>query len=53
MPMTELPAELNKLIADDRRVAFNLWTQPEAQQAKALVSFNAVTLGMGDGAGGA
>ncbi len=45
-PMTELPAELNKVIADDRRLAFNLWTQPAAEQAKALVSFNAVTLGL-------
>jgi Xaa-Pro aminopeptidase len=45
--MTEMPAELNKLIADDRRLAFNLWTQPAAEQAKALVSFTAVTLGLG------
>ena len=45
--MTELPAELNKVIAADRREAFNLWTQPDAEQAKALVSFNAVTLGLG------
>ena len=45
--MTELPAELNKVIVADRREAFNLWTQPDAEQAKALVSFNAVTLGLG------
>ncbi len=45
--MTEMPVELNKLIAADRRLAFNLWTQPDAEQAKALVSFNAVTLGLG------
>jgi len=44
--MTELPAELNKLIAADRRLARDVWAQPEAPQAKALVSFNAVTLGM-------
>ena len=45
--MTALPAELNKLIVADRRLAFNLWTQPAAEQAKALVSFTAVTLGLG------
>ncbi len=51
--MTELPAELNKLIADDRRLAFNLWTQPAAEQAKALVSFNCSHAGIGFGSGGA
>ncbi|MDE3189172.1 MAG: aminopeptidase P family protein, partial [Acidobacteriota bacterium] len=45
-PMTALPAELNKLVAADRKLVWNLWTQPEAQQARALVRFNAVTLGM-------
>jgi Xaa-Pro aminopeptidase len=45
--MTALPAELNKLIVADRRLAFNLWTQPDAEQAKSLVSFTAVTLGLG------
>ena len=44
-PMAALPAELNKLVAADRKLAWNLWTQPEAQQARALVSFNAATLG--------
>ena len=45
-PMTELPAVLNKLIDADRRRAFNLWTQPEALPAKALVNWTATTLGM-------
>jgi Xaa-Pro aminopeptidase len=45
-PMTELPAEMNKLIDADRRLAVNLWTQPLAPQAKALVEFTAATLGM-------
>ncbi len=45
-PMTALPAELNKLVAQDRQLAWSLWTQPAATQAKALVNFNAVTLGM-------
>lgn len=43
--MTELPAALNGLIDKDRRLAYNIWTQPEAQQAKALVNFTAATLG--------
>ncbi len=45
-PMTELPAELNKLVAADRTLAYRVWTQPESAPAKALVAFNAVTLGM-------
>ena len=45
-PMTALPAELNKLIAANRPLAWDVWTQPLAPQAKALVTFNAVTLGM-------
>jgi len=44
-PMTALPAELNKLVAADRKLAWNLWTQPESPQGRALVSFNTVTLG--------
>ncbi len=43
--MTELPAALNALIAENRRLAANIWTQPEAPQAKALVEFTAATLG--------
>jgi Xaa-Pro aminopeptidase len=45
-PMTALPAELNKLVAANRRRAYSLWTQPDSQPAKALVTFNATTLGM-------
>jgi Xaa-Pro aminopeptidase len=43
--MTDLPAGLNALIDQDRRLFYNLWTQPTAPQAKALVDFTAVTLG--------
>jgi Xaa-Pro aminopeptidase len=42
--MTTLPAALNALIADDRHIAFNTWTQPAAPQAKALLDFTAATL---------
>jgi Xaa-Pro aminopeptidase len=45
-PMTELPAEMNKLIGADRKLATNLWTQPLAPQAEALIEFSAATLGM-------
>jgi Xaa-Pro aminopeptidase len=45
-PMTELPAVLNGLIDADRRLARNVWAQPEAPQAKALLGFTAATLGM-------
>jgi Xaa-Pro aminopeptidase len=44
--MTELPAALNRMIAADRRVVKNVWAQPDAPQAKALLGFTAVTLGM-------
>lgn len=44
-PMTNLASELNKLIADDRRLAFNLWTQPGVKAADSLVGFTGATLG--------
>lgn len=43
--MTGLPAALNALINQNRRLASNLWTQPTAPQAKALVDFTAATFG--------
>jgi Xaa-Pro aminopeptidase len=43
--MTELPAVLNGLIDQDRRLMINLWTQPASEQAKALLDFTAATLG--------
>ncbi|MGD0858672.1 MAG: Xaa-Pro peptidase family protein [Terracidiphilus sp.] len=49
LAMTELPAVLNRLIAADRRLAGNVWTQPGALQAKALLGFTAATLGMDAG----
>ena len=44
--MTALPAVLNRLMDADRRLARNVWTQPQAPQAKALLEFTAVTLGV-------
>jgi len=43
--MTELPAALNHLIDSDRRLMRNVWTQPDAAQARALVEFTAATFG--------
>ncbi|MGA2166666.1 MAG: Xaa-Pro peptidase family protein [Terracidiphilus sp.] len=45
-PMTELVGVLNRLIDGDRRLARNIWAQPEAPQSKALVGFTRATLGM-------
>jgi Xaa-Pro aminopeptidase len=45
--MTELPAVLNRLMDADRRLIRNVWTQPEAPQARALLEFTATTLGLG------
>ncbi len=44
-PMTELAEVLNGLIAADHALAHNVWTQPGASQASALLSFTAATLG--------
>ncbi len=44
-PMTELPAELSRLIAADRALEKNVWTQPGSAAATALLNFTAVTLG--------
>ena len=44
--LTELPAALNALIDKDRKLAYNLWTQPGAPQDTALINFTAATLGM-------
>jgi Xaa-Pro aminopeptidase len=45
-PMTALPTVLNRLIDADRRLGGNIWAQPDAPQAKALLGFTAVTLGL-------
>ena len=47
LPMTELPVELNKLVSVDRRLASNIWTQPGAAQASALLGWTSATLGDG------
>ena len=44
-PMTELPAMLNAMIVADRRLNFNLWTQADSPQARALLAMTEATLG--------
>ena len=46
LDMTALPGVLNKLIAADRRLARNIWTQPDVKPANALIAFTAATLGV-------
>lgn len=43
--MASLADDLNKLFADDRRLAFNVWTQPHLKSAESLLEFTAATLG--------
>ena len=48
-PMTELPAEVNRLINGSgmqRPLAKNIWLQPDFADARALLSFTAISLGM-------
>jgi Xaa-Pro aminopeptidase len=44
-PMTSLAADLNKLIAVDRHLASNVWTQPGVKAADSLIGFTGATLG--------
>lgn len=44
-PMTNLAADLNKVVADDRRVAANVWTQPGVKVAASVLGYTAATLG--------
>jgi Xaa-Pro aminopeptidase len=46
-PMSALAQDLNRMAALDRGIAYNVWGQPDAPQAKALFSFMRVTLGSG------
>jgi len=43
-PMTQLPAELSQLLAADRTLLSNLWTQPDSVAANALLTFTSATL---------
>jgi Xaa-Pro aminopeptidase len=43
--MANLAGDLNRLIAEDRRLAFNVWTQPGVKAAEDLLGFTSATLG--------
>jgi len=45
-PMTELPTILGALLKSDRYLERNLWSQPDSDQARALIAWTATTLGM-------
>ncbi len=44
--MTELPADLSRMLASDRALVNNVWTQPNTAPAGALLGFTATTLGV-------
>jgi Xaa-Pro aminopeptidase len=46
--MTELPSVLNKLSLADGRVRQNIWSQHDAPESKALLTWTAATLGSGN-----
>jgi Xaa-Pro aminopeptidase len=46
-PMTELPAEMNKLVGADRLLLANIWVQPLAPQSRSLLEFTATMVGTG------
>lgn len=48
LPMTELPAVLNKVAQADRLRVRNVWVEKDSAQAKALLGFTAATLGLAD-----
>lgn len=43
--LTDLPGELSRLIAADRALQHDVWTQPDFSEADSLLKFTAVTLG--------
>ena len=47
-PMTELPAVLNAMIAADRQLNSNLWTESGDAHARALLEMTEATLGSND-----
>ena len=45
--MTDLSTRLNGLVSADRRLRYDLWTQPDSPQAKALLQWISATIGQG------
>ncbi|HEY2468734.1 MAG TPA: Xaa-Pro peptidase family protein [Terracidiphilus sp.] len=50
-PMANLAADLNRVIADDRRVNANIWIQPGNKAAESVLAFTGATLGVNTPAG--
>lgn len=46
LPMSEMPAVLNKLVDANRSMAYRIWAQPGNEPTHALVRFVAATMGM-------
>lgn len=44
-PMVNLAVDLNKIIANDRSIGFNVWVQPSNKDAATVLGFTAATLG--------
>jgi Xaa-Pro aminopeptidase len=45
-PMTDLAATLNQLAATNRSLMYHIWTEPDTEKAKSLLTWTATTLGM-------
>jgi len=45
LPMSDLSVQLNKVIATDRRLEYQLYTEPDSSAAKAIATWTASTLG--------
>lgn len=48
LPMAEMPATLNGVMATDRSRFRNIWAEQDSKQTRALMAFTAVTLGLGE-----
>jgi Xaa-Pro aminopeptidase len=46
-PMSDLAVILNQLAAENRAVMSRIWSEPDMEQAKSVVTWTAATLGMG------
>lgn len=44
--MAELPAVLNALVDKERRLAYNVWTEPATLRSRAVLEFTSATLGI-------
>jgi Xaa-Pro aminopeptidase len=46
-PMTDLAFTLNQLATENRAAMYRIWSEPDVEQSKALVTWTATTLGIG------